>query len=58
MSSLMKLLLLYGLLVSHLAIVFLGDYLRRDHTVIVHVELDLVMHVTVQLDLTIHKLRA
>ena len=52
----MKLLLLYGLLVSHLAIVFLGDNRRRDCTVIVHVERDLVMHITVQLDLTIHKL--
>ena len=57
-SSLMKLLLLYGLLVSHLTTVFLGDHWRRDCTVIVHVERDLVMHVTVKLNLTIHKLWA
>ena len=51
-------LLLNGLLMANLTAVILGYNLRRDHTVIAHVELNFVMHVAIQLDLAIHKLRA
>ena len=51
-------LLLYGLLMANLTTVLLSYNLRRHHTVIAHVELNLVMHVAIQLDLAIHQLRA
>ena len=50
-------LLLNGLLMANLTIVLLSDNLRRDDAVIAHVELNLVMHVAIQLDLAIHQLR-
>ena len=50
-------LLLNGLLMANLTTVILSYNLRRDHTVIAHVELNLVVHVAIQLDLAIHQLR-
>ena len=46
-------LLLNGLLVANLTTVILSYNLRRDHTVVAHVELNLLMH-AIQLDLAIH----
>ena len=49
-------LLLYGLLMANLTTVLLSHNLGRDHTIIAHVELNLVMHIAIQLDLAIHQL--